>query len=76
MALQCNIDARGRLARLIGGIVVLIAGVGLMLLWAIPSGAGLAWVIAVGVMLAGAFAIFQARAGWCAMRAMGFKTRM
>lgn len=76
MALQCNIEARGRLARLIGGIVVLIAGFGVMFLWALPSGAGMAWVIAVGLLLAGAFAIFEAGAGWCAMRAMGFKTRM
>lgn len=76
MGLQCNIDARGKRARLIGGLVVLIAGVGLLLLWALPSGAGLAWVIAVCMMLAGTFAIFQARAGWCAMRAMGFKTRL
>jgi hypothetical protein len=25
-------------------------------------------------MLGGAFAIFEARAGWCALRAMGIKT--
>ena len=24
----------------------------------------------------GAFAVFEARAGWCAVRAMGFKTKM
>ena len=74
MALQCNIDSRGRAARLIYGVVAVIAGVVTAAAWALPSGTVLAWVVTVSLLVAGAFGIFEARAGWCAVRAMGFKT--
>ena len=74
MALQCNIDSRGRAARLIYGVVVVLAGIAAAVFWAIPSGSVWAWVVAVSLLVAGAFAVFEARAGWCVVRAMGFKT--
>jgi hypothetical protein len=74
MGLQCNIDGKGRAARLIYGALVLAAGAAAALLWAWPAGTVWAWVVAVGLMLAGVFAIFEARVGWCVVRAMGFKT--
>jgi len=74
MALQCNIDSRGRVARLLYGILMLLAAVVAALVWAVPSGSGWAWVVTVVLAVAGVFGIFEARAGWCVVRAMGFKT--
>jgi len=74
MPLRCNIDARGKLVRLIYGVMMLVAGVVTLLAWALPSGSRFAWALTVVFALGGAFAIFEARAGWCAVRAMGFKT--
>jgi hypothetical protein len=74
MPLQCNIDARGKRVRLINGIVLLLIGVLLILFWAIPFGGLVAWTICVALVLLGAFVIFESRSGWCAIRAMGFKT--
>ena len=76
MALTCNIDSKGRLARLIYGIVLVVLGVVLMIAWARGTGSAVRWGVSVIVLAGGAFAIFEARAGWCVMRAMGFKTPM
>jgi hypothetical protein len=46
------------------------------LVWAIPSGTALAWAVSIVLLVSSAFAMFEARAGWCAVRAMGFKTRV
>lgn len=75
MALTCNIDRRGKIARLIYGVVLIIGAVLVAALWA-PTGGWLAWTVAVLLLAMGAFSIFEARKGWCAVRAMGFKTRM
>ena len=74
MALQCNIDSKGRAARLIYGVVAVLAGAAAAAFWAVPAGSVVAWVVAVSLLVAGAFGIFEARAGWCVVRAMGFKT--
>ena len=74
MPLQCNIDSKGRAARLVYGVVVLVAGVAAGVFWALPGGSVWAWVVSVSLVVAGAFGIFEARAGWCAVRAMGFRT--
>ncbi len=76
MGLRCNIDRRGRIARLIWGMLLLIIGGGILFARALPNGSAVAWAAAAACVIAGAFAVFEARAGWCAMRAMGFKTRM
>ena len=76
MAVQCNIDSRGKAARLVYGIVVLAIGVALVFLWALRGGGILGWVISVACVAMGAFSIFEARAGWCVVRAMGFRTPM
>lgn len=72
----CNIDARGKRARLIYGILCVMLGAALIFFWALPSGGILRWAVSVACVLMGAFSIYEARAGWCAMRAMGFKTPM
>jgi uncharacterized membrane protein HdeD (DUF308 family) len=76
MPLQCNIDAKGKWVRLIYGVVFFIAGLISLLAWALGSGSILAWVVTIALLIGGAFAIFEARAGWCVVRAMGFKTPM
>lgn len=76
MPLQCNIDSKGKLARLIYGIVFVLAGIVLAYFWAVPSGSLFRWIVSVGLILSGGFAIFEAYTGWCIVRAMGFKTPM
>ena len=75
-AVQCNIDSRGKAARLIYGIVVIAIGVTLVFLWAMRGGGVLGWAISAACVVMGAFSIFEARAGWCVVRAMGFRTPM
>ena len=36
---------------------------------------GWVWLIVAGLALMGAFSVFEARAGWCVVRAMGIKTK-
>jgi hypothetical protein len=74
MSLTCNIDARGKAARLRIGIGGFIVGLVLLFAWAIPAGTGLAWWITASLLFAAGFSIFEARAGWCVVRAMGFRT--
>jgi hypothetical protein len=72
--MQCNIDTRGRAARRSGGIICCLLGAASLGLgfwgWyrAASLGAG------VILILAGLFQLFEASRGWCALRAMGFKT--
>ena len=75
MPLQCNIDARGKAVRLVYGVVTAVAGVVLIFVWARPGGGWIAWTVSLLMLLGGAFAVFESRAGWCVLRAMGFKTR-
>jgi hypothetical protein len=35
---------------------------------------GFGWYAVAGSFFGGAFAVFEARAGWCVIRAMGIKT--
>lgn len=73
--MQCNIDARGRRLRLISGTLCCIAAVLLgVLAFALHSGF---WGLLIGgmaLLAGGLFQIYEARKGWCAIRAMGFKT--
>jgi len=74
MALTCNIDARGKKVRLINGIVTVALALAVLGFWAIPVGSIIAWGLFAVLLISGAFMIFEARAGWCVVRAMGFKT--
>ncbi len=76
MALTCNIDARGKLVRLVYGIALLVVAVVLLVAWALPTGLLWSWIVTAVCALGGAFAVFEARAGWCVVRAMGIKTPM
>ena len=73
--MECNIDQKGRLARLYTGIIAIVFGIALALLTyfnVIPATLG--WVAVAGSIFGGAFAIFEARKGWCVVRAIGIKT--
>ena len=74
MALTCNIDARGKVVRLVSGATLLVIGLVMLFLWALRSDGAWPWVVTVAGLAGGAFAVFEARAGWCVVRAMGFKT--
>ena len=74
MPLTCNIDSRGKMLRLIMGLVFLLDGVTLMFLWGWRTHSTIGWLTAGAMVLGGAFMIFEARKGWCALRAMGMKT--
>jgi uncharacterized membrane protein HdeD (DUF308 family) len=76
MPLTCNIDARGKFARLIYGIIMIVLGVVALLVWALPTNSVWAWIVTAILLLGGAFSVFEARAGWCIVRAMGIKTPM
>ncbi len=72
--MQCNIDARGKAVRLVAGAAVEGIGLVLAVLWFLgflPD-----WALGVGIaaIASGWFMIFEGLAGWCVLRAMGFKT--
>ena len=72
--MQCNIDQKGRRVRMIGGIVCTIGG--LVCLGVAMAGLAVIKMVCTGIalLISGAFQIYEARKGWCAIRAMGFKT--
>jgi hypothetical protein len=76
MSLQCNIDSRGKRARLVSGIILILIALIAAGIWAWPRHSAVGWAIALLFLIAGAFSIFEARAGWCALRAMGIRTRL
>jgi hypothetical protein len=89
MAFTCNIDRRGRAIRSIAGAVTLLLGVALLIVRlrglgggeaegaALQEFAGRDAALVVGGIAAccgGAFMLFEGLVGWCAVRALGFRT--
>ena len=77
MAFECNIDARGKVARLKLGIRLLVLGLilgALTLFGVIPTTLG--WVITGGAITGAIFVMWEARMGWCVVRAMGVRTKI
>jgi hypothetical protein len=62
-----NIDWRGRIARLVYGVVMIIAGLALL---------SRAWWVSLVLIIFGVFALYEAFRGWCVMRACGIKTKL
>jgi hypothetical protein len=75
MKLACNIDQRGKKARLVSGAIVDLCGVALILAGVLMDSLGM---LIAGILLSvtGSFMIFEGARGWCALRAMGIKTPM
>jgi len=75
VALECNIDSRGKAFRLKYGFLGVIGGFVLALaLFFANIDLGLAWLIPAGLVGGGSFSIFEGWSGWCAARALGFRT--
>ncbi|NBW86701.1 MAG: hypothetical protein EBR23_07710 [Planctomycetia bacterium] len=74
--MQCNIDNRGRVARILSGILTAAAGTGLLAGWVMQTLPGWTLWAALAAFAGGAFMVFEGVKGWCVMRAMGFKTPM
>jgi len=72
--IRCNIDQRGRTIRLVLGALLETAGLVLGVLWFFEWTPG--WTIwpAAAIWISGLFVVFEALVGWCAVRAMGFRT--
>ncbi|MFA9478029.1 hypothetical protein ACERK3_06930 [Phycisphaerales bacterium AB-hyl4] len=73
--MQCNIDARGRSVRLVAGLVTAAVSILLIALLLMNLVQGMAWwIVAIAAGLGGAFQIYEGWAGWCVLRAMGWRT--
>jgi len=75
MKFTCNIDTRGRKARLVTGIAIDLAGLALALTGAL-NGDTKTLLTGVVLSLAGSFMILEGMLSWCALRALGFKTKL
>jgi len=72
---ECNIGAKGRRVRFVGGAFTILASIIFAILLATETiSLGFGWYLVVGLFIGGSFAIYEARAGWCIVRAMGIKT--
>lgn len=75
MALTCNIGAAGKAFRFKVGMASVFGGIILGLLMALGAlTSPIFWFPVAGSILGGAFSIWEARAGWCVVRAMGIRT--
>lgn len=74
--MQCNIDQRGRRVRFVYGLVMLAIGGLIIGLWAARNDSIWPWIIGLFAVASGLFGLFEARKGWCVVRAMGIKTKM
>lgn len=75
MRFRQNIERTGRVLRIGAGIVLLASGAAGLLI-AIP-GSSWPWrLFQIALILAGAFAILEGAVGWCALRALGIRTRL
>ena len=76
LGLTCNIDRRGKRARAVMGASSIALGAIMLttnLMGDVPAPIG--WIG--GLLLAfGAFGLFEAANGWCAVRAMGMRTKI
>ncbi|MFL2963749.1 MAG: hypothetical protein ACJZ46_05890 [Candidatus Thalassarchaeaceae archaeon] len=75
MERNCNIDSRGKLFRLIIGLLSVSGGIVLVSLFNYDVLISYT-ALTIGLMsiMGGLFAIWEAREGWCVVRAIGIKT--
>ena len=75
MDMTCNIDAKGKLFRLATGIISCIFGIALFTLINMNLISSSLYLLpALGSIIGGLFAIWEARSGWCLARSLGIKT--
>lgn len=78
LGLTCNIDRRGRRARGALGAILLVAATVCFVVGVGRDGAAFTGAMIAGAALAvgGLFCLFEAANAWCAVRAMGFRTKL
>jgi hypothetical protein len=77
MVFECNIEARGKAYRLKLGIMGVVVGSVLATVFYFAGiDWGVLWLIPMVILGGGAFSIFEGWAGWCVVRAMGFRTSL
>ena len=75
MQMTCNIDAKGKLFRLVTGIISCSFGIILFILISTNVITSSVYLLpALGSVIGGLFAVWEARAGWCIARSLGIKT--
>ena len=74
MATTCNIDAKGKAVRLIGGGITLAAAAALAVVILVAGLDPLWWWGVAGAAAGAAVQLYEGWSGWCALRAMGVKT--
>jgi hypothetical protein len=74
--MKCNIDEKGRRVRRAGGIVCCLAGAALVIVFLAAHHSYAILLVGLALLAAGVFQLYEARKGWCALRAMGVKTRV
>jgi len=75
LIMQCNIGVKGKAYRLKLGILGSTIGIIVTLtFFVVGIEWGIFWLIPTGIIAGGAFSIFEGWAGWCVIRAIGFKT--
>ena len=76
MARECNIDAKGKFVRLVGGSVSVFAGIVALLLIVVGILPENIFSIGsvIGMFAGGALGIYEGKSGWCIARAMGINT--
>jgi len=72
MDMTCNINARGRLIR--GALGLVLMGAALLLVFLLPA-TGWRRLLVLILTFGAIFTLFEALRGWCAVRALGIKTR-
>jgi hypothetical protein len=76
VALVCNIDQRGRALRYRIGVGLVCFGVATGWVASRFSAGVVPWLVGGLLVAGGLFSWFEANRGWCAARALGFKTRV
>lgn len=71
---KCNIDQFGRVVRFFTGMMMFFGG-SIMFLTGIPGDSTLWRLFNLALMVLGVFITYEGIMGWCALRAMGFKTK-
>ena len=75
MDLVCNIDAKGKAVRLLTGVFAILTGLTLAILVNLGTiSLESYWLLVSGSIIGGVFAMWEAKAGWCVVRAIGIKT--
>ena len=72
--MECNINEQGaKIRRRMGIVLLLLALAAGVAAWALSF--WWFWVVAALMVGGGSFALFESRNKWCALRAMGVKTK-